>query len=52
MYYLSSAEGGRFAQIANGMTERMRRLSPNPLRERMGESDEDQEGETPKPGGD
>jgi coenzyme F420-reducing hydrogenase delta subunit len=32
MYYLSSAEGARFAQIATEMTERIRQLGPNPLR--------------------
>ena len=31
MYYLSSSEGLRFAQIANEMTERIRQLGPNPL---------------------
>ncbi len=34
------------------MTERIRRLGPNPLRRRIGEGDEEQEGETPKPGSD
>jgi coenzyme F420-reducing hydrogenase delta subunit len=33
MYFLSSAEGARFAQIATEMTERVRELGPNPLRE-------------------
>lgn len=33
MYFLSSAEGVRFAEIATGMTERVRELGPNPLRE-------------------
>lgn len=33
MYFLSSAEGVRFAQIATEMTERIRKLGPNPLRE-------------------
>jgi F420-non-reducing hydrogenase iron-sulfur subunit len=32
MYFLSSAEGARFAQIATEMTERVRELGPNPLR--------------------
>lgn len=32
MFNLSSAEGPRFAQIAAEMTERVRRLGPNPLR--------------------
>lgn len=31
MYYLSSSEGLRFAQIANEMTERIRQLGPSPL---------------------
>lgn len=35
MYYLSSAEGARFAQIATEMTERIRRLGPNPLRKQI-----------------
>jgi coenzyme F420-reducing hydrogenase delta subunit len=33
MYFLSSAEGARFAQIATEMTERIRELGPNPLGE-------------------
>lgn len=32
MYFLSSAEGARFAQIATEMTERIRALGPNPLK--------------------
>jgi F420-non-reducing hydrogenase iron-sulfur subunit len=32
MYFLSSAEGVRFAEIAREMTERARRLGPSPLR--------------------
>ena len=32
MYFLSSAEGARFAEIAAEMTERIRELGPNPLR--------------------
>ena len=44
MYYLSSAEGARFAQIATEMTERIRRLGPNPLRRRIGEGDEVRKG--------
>ena len=32
MYFLSSAEGARFAEIATEMTERARELGPNPLR--------------------
>jgi coenzyme F420-reducing hydrogenase delta subunit len=31
MYFLSSAEGARFAELATEMTERIRRLGPNPL---------------------
>ena len=32
MYFLSAAEGARFAEIAMEMTERIRELGPNPLR--------------------
>ncbi len=32
MYYMSSAEGGRFAEVAAEMTEKIKRLGPNPLR--------------------
>ncbi len=32
MFFLSSAEGRRFAEIATEMTERARRLGPNPLK--------------------
>jgi F420-non-reducing hydrogenase iron-sulfur subunit len=32
MYFLSSAEGARFAEIATEMTERIRALGPNPFR--------------------
>ncbi|UCC78173.1 MAG: hydrogenase iron-sulfur subunit [Anaerolineales bacterium] len=32
MYFLSSAEGVRWAQITTEMTERIRELGPNPLR--------------------
>ena len=32
MYFLSSAEGVRFAEIATEMTERARELGPNPLK--------------------
>ena len=32
MFFLSSAEGVRFAEIATEMTERARALGPNPLR--------------------
>ena len=33
MFFLSSAEGARFAEIATEMTERARRLGPNPLKD-------------------
>ena len=33
MFFLSSAEGAHFAEIANEMTERARRLGPNPLKD-------------------
>jgi coenzyme F420-reducing hydrogenase delta subunit len=36
MYFLSSAEGVRFAEIATEMTERARQLGPNPLRNGRG----------------
>jgi len=32
MFFLSSAEGARWAEIATEMTERILRLGPNPLR--------------------
>lgn len=32
MYNLSSSQGPRFAEIANEMTERIRKLGPNPLK--------------------
>lgn len=32
MFFLSSAEGARFAEIATEMTQRIRELGPNPLR--------------------
>ncbi len=32
MYNMSSAEGPRFAQVATEMTERVRKLGPNPVR--------------------
>jgi coenzyme F420-reducing hydrogenase delta subunit len=32
MFFLSSAEGARFAEIATEMTERARRFGPNPLK--------------------
>ena len=31
MYFLSSAEGARWAEIAAEMTRRVRELGPNPL---------------------
>ena len=31
MFFLSSAEGARFAEIVTEMTERIRKLGPNPL---------------------
>jgi len=34
MFFLSSAEGVRFAEIATEMTDRARRLGPNPLKKR------------------
>jgi F420-non-reducing hydrogenase iron-sulfur subunit len=36
MFFLSSAEGIRFAEIATEMTERARRLGPNPLKNGRG----------------
>jgi len=33
MFFLSSAEGVRFAEIAIEMTERARQLGPNPLKD-------------------
>lgn len=38
MYNLSAAMGGRFAEIANEMTERIRQLGPSPLRKNNGEA--------------
>ena len=32
IYFLSSAEGARFADIATEMTERVRQLGPNPIK--------------------
>jgi F420-non-reducing hydrogenase iron-sulfur subunit len=32
IFFLSSAEGVRFAEIATEMTERARQLGPNPLK--------------------
>jgi F420-non-reducing hydrogenase iron-sulfur subunit len=31
MFFLSSSEGAHFAEICRGMTERIRKLGPNPL---------------------
>jgi len=36
MFFLSSAEGIRFAEIATEMTERARKLGPNPLKNKQG----------------
>jgi len=36
MFFLSSAEGVRFAEIATEMTERARRFGPNPLKNERG----------------
>jgi coenzyme F420-reducing hydrogenase delta subunit len=36
MFFLSSAEGIRFAEIATEMTERARRLGPSPLKDEKG----------------
>jgi coenzyme F420-reducing hydrogenase delta subunit len=36
MFFLSSAEGVRFAEIAAEMTERARQLGPNPLKDGKG----------------
>ena len=36
MFNLSSAEGPRFAEIANEMTEKIRALGPSPLRREQG----------------
>ncbi len=38
MYFLSSAEGARFAEIATEMTGRIQALGPNPLGGRSTES--------------
>jgi coenzyme F420-reducing hydrogenase delta subunit len=37
MYNLSSAMGGRFAQIASEMTETVKETGPNPLKREVGE---------------
>jgi F420-non-reducing hydrogenase iron-sulfur subunit len=39
MFFLSSAEGARFAEIAGEMTDRARRLGPNPLKRAQGLAD-------------
>ena len=36
MFFLSSADGVRFAEIATEMTERARQLGPNPLKNGKG----------------
>jgi len=36
MYNLSAAEGGRFAQIAREMTDRIKELGPSPIRTKGG----------------
>jgi coenzyme F420-reducing hydrogenase delta subunit len=36
MFFLSSAEGVRFAEIATEMTERARKLGPSPLKDASG----------------
>jgi len=33
MYFLSSAEGAHWAEIATEMTQRVRELGPNPMRD-------------------
>jgi F420-non-reducing hydrogenase iron-sulfur subunit len=43
MFFLSSAEGVRFAEIATEMTERARQLGPNPLRNGGAEANHDSE---------
>ena len=47
MYNLSAAEGGRFAQIAREMTDRIRELGPSPIRTKGGKEvrEEAEEGE-------
>jgi coenzyme F420-reducing hydrogenase delta subunit len=49
MYNLSAAEGGRFAQIAREMAERIKNLGPSPIRTKQGrELREEDEGEQGK----
>ncbi len=40
MFNLSSAEGGRFAEIVRQMTERIKKLGPSPIRKVAGAADE------------
>jgi F420-non-reducing hydrogenase iron-sulfur subunit len=46
MYNLSAAEGGRFAQIAREMTDRIRDLGPSPIKTKGGRElrEEEEEG--------
>jgi coenzyme F420-reducing hydrogenase delta subunit len=44
MYNLSAAEGGRFAQIAREMTDRIRDLGPSPVRAKQGSELKKREG--------
>ena len=39
MYNLSAAQGPRFAEIVNEMTERIKNLGPNPLKKKMEEGE-------------
>jgi F420-non-reducing hydrogenase iron-sulfur subunit len=39
MYNLSSAEGGRFAEIVTEMSDRLKELGPSPLRRSQGEAE-------------
>jgi coenzyme F420-reducing hydrogenase delta subunit len=32
MFFMSSAEGGRFSEVAREMTERIKKLGPNPIK--------------------
>ena len=41
MFFLSSAEGVRFAEIATEMTERARQLGPNRLKDGQGSSEKE-----------
>jgi F420-non-reducing hydrogenase iron-sulfur subunit len=45
MFFLSSAEGMRWAEIVSEMTERVRALGPNPLRDVVAEHTEGGEGD-------